>query len=170
MILGINAIHKYLSFVACNARDYKKFNKQLIIGELAGFFAGLFVAESVATINFNGWLISILSSLADYSAAVIGFFIIFYYDNKSSFIELSSLGRIMTIFRIAFGLWPSAVAADIVFLFTRPYFQHLLIYDNFDIGIASMLAHFIAFGAFNLTAVVSRSIFDFYYFNHQTIR
>src|SRR5918911_1598935 len=94
IITGRDAIHKYLHFVACNAKDYKKFNKQLVIGEVAGFFAGLLVAELAATVNFDRWLISILSTLADYSAAITGFFTIFYYDNKSSFIELATLIRI----------------------------------------------------------------------------
>ena len=166
MITGRNAIHKYLHYVASNAKEYKKFNKQLIIGEAAGIFAGLLVAELAATVNFDSWLISILSTLADYSAAITGFFTIFYYDNKSSFIELATLVRIKRISSMALALWPSVLAADIVFLLIRPYIQHLLLDNNFDIGITSVLAHFLAFSAFNLTAIFSKSIFDFYYSNH----
>ena len=163
-----NSIHQYLHFVACNAKDYKKFNKQLVIGEVAGFIAGLLVAELAAVVNFDGWLISILSSLADYSASMTGFFVIFYYDNKSSFIELNSIVRIKRISCMALGLWPSVLAADIIFLLVRPYIQHLLLGNNFDVGITSALAHFLAFGAFNLTAILSRSIFDYYYSTHAT--
>jgi hypothetical protein len=163
MITGRNTIHQYLHFVARNAKDYRKFNKQLVIGELAGFIAGLLVAEFAAVVNFDGWLISILSSLADYSASMSGFFVIFYYDNKSSYIELNSLVRIKRISGMALALWPSVLAADIVSLLVMSYIQHLLLGNNLDVGITSALAHFLAFGVFNLTAILSKSIFDFYY-------
>ena len=67
---------------------------------------------------------------------------------------------------MAIGLWPSVLAADVVFLLIRPYIQHLLLDNNFDVGITSVLAHFLAFGAFNLTAILSKSVFDFYYYSH----
>jgi hypothetical protein len=98
---------------------------QIVIGEVAGFFAGLLVAELAATVNFDAWLISTLSSLADYSASMSGFFIIFYYD-KPFCIELIFLVRIKRISGMALALWPSVLAADIVFLLIRPYIQHLL--------------------------------------------
>jgi hypothetical protein len=165
-ILERKVIYKYLQFVARNAKDYKNFNKQLIIGEIAGFIAGLIVAELEAASNFDGWQISIFSSIADYAAAITVFFIIFYHDNKFSIIELDTRIRVKRILKIALGLWPSVLAADIVFLLIRPSIQYLLLSHNLDIGVTSVLAHFSAFGAFNLTAIFSRSMFDFHHSNH----
>lgn len=161
-----NAISRYLQFVACNAKDYKKFNKQLVIGEAAGFVAGLLVAELLASavlFHSGEWLISIASSVADYAAAIVGFFVVFYYDNKPPFITLAPLQRVKKISKMALSLWPSVLAADIVFLLIRPYIQYLLLANNIDVGITSVMAHFLAFGAFNLTALLSRSLFDYYY-------
>jgi hypothetical protein len=166
----METLQKYLQFIANNAREYKKFNKQLIVGELAGFFAGLLVAEvSNATIHglaSGEWVVSILSSIADYAAAIGGFFVVFYYDNKSSFAGLSAWTRLKRIWKTALSLWPSVVAADIVFLLVRPYIQFQLLNSNIDVGITTVLAHFVAFGAFNLVAILSKSVFDFYRYSN----
>lgn len=163
-------IQKYLQFVARNAKDYKKLNKQLVISEIAGFFAGFLVTEmalaSPALLynSSNGeWLVSILSTVADYAAAIVGFLVIFYYDNKPSLTEFSTFARVRKVSRMALDLWPSVVSADIVFLLVRPYMQFLLLSNNIDVGVTSAVAHFVAFGAFNLVAVLSKSVFDFYY-------
>ena len=165
----IRAFHKYLQFLACKARDYKRFNKQLIIGELAGFLAGLLVAEvasaTITDINEGEWVVSILSSIADYATSIGGFFAVFYYDNKSSVEGLSTWKRLKRIWRMALSLWPPVVAADIVFLLIRPYIQFQLLSSNIDISVTTVVAHFVAFGAFNLVAILSKSIFDFYLYS-----
>lgn len=164
----MGTIRKYLQFIASNAKDYKKFNKQLVIGEIGGFFSGLLVAEIANALigsSDGGWLISILSSVADYAAAIGGFFVVFYYDNESSMMDLSRGKRIKIIGRMALSLWPSVVAADIIFVMIRPYVQFQLLSNNIDVGITSVLAHFVAFGAFNLVAILSKSIFDFYHYS-----
>lgn len=160
-MMARKAIQKYLHFLAHNAQEYKKFNKQLLIGELAGFLAGFIVAELVNALSGNEWLVSVLSSIADYGAAITGFFIIFYYDQKPSYLQFNRLARLSKISRMVLSLWPSVLAADIVFLLVRPYMQLILLDAGIEVGITSTISHFIAFGAFNLVAIISKSLLDY---------
>ena len=154
-------IQKYLHFLATNAKEYKKFNKQLLIGELAGFLAGFLVAEVVNALSGGEWLVSVLSSIADYGAAIAGFFIVYYYDQKPSYLHLNKTARVSKISRMALCLWPSVLVADIVFLLVRPYVQLILLDSGFEVGITSAVSHFVAFGAFNLAAIISKSLLDY---------
>jgi hypothetical protein len=70
--------------------------------------------------------------------------------------------RVQKVCMMALRLWPSVAAADIVFILVRPYVQYLLLGINIEAGITSVIAHFVAFAAFNLTAIFSRSIIDFW--------
>jgi len=58
-------------------------------------------------------------------------------------------------------LWPSVLAADIVFRLVRPYMQLILLDAGIEVGITSTISHFIAFGAFNLVAIISKSLLDY---------
>lgn len=155
------AIQRYLHFLAANAKEYKKFNKQLLIGELAGFLAGLLVAEVVDVLGGDEWLVSILSSIADYGAAITGFFVIYYYDQKPSYLHLDKMARVSKISRMGLRLWPSVLIADIVFLLVRPYTQLILLDVGFEVSVTSTVSHFVAFGAFNLAAIISKSLIDY---------
>lgn len=155
-------IRQYISYLASNARKYKTFNKQLAIGEIAGIAAGLLVAELATAAALGEAGISIASAAADYLAALAGFLTIFYLDNRGQFMQLGRGKRVQKVCVMALHLWPSVAAADIVFLFVRPYAQYLLLGAGVEAGITSVIAHFTAFAAFNLTAIFSRSIMDFW--------
>ncbi|HEX6561492.1 MAG TPA: hypothetical protein VF016_05630, partial [Nitrososphaera sp.] len=58
-------IRQYISYLAGNARKYRTFNKQLVVGELAGIAAGLLVAELAIAIALDEAGVSIASSAAD---------------------------------------------------------------------------------------------------------
>jgi hypothetical protein len=155
-------IYKYFRFLSKNKKVYFHFNKQLLTGELAGFFIGVLVAVIVSSfISADEFLVSSFSSVADYAASILGFLVIFYFDNKSLYIELNTNKRVKKILRLALGLWPSIALADIAFIIARPYFHYLLLTNGIDAGIAATIAHFLAFGIFNIVAILSRSIFDF---------
>ena len=53
------------------------------------------------------------------------------------------------------------LVADIVFLLVRPYVQLILLDIGFEVGITSAVSHFVAFGAFNLAAIISKSLLDY---------
>lgn len=154
-------IRQYISYLVHNAKEYKTFNRQLVVGELAGIAAGLIVAELAILMGLEEAGISISSAAADYLAALSGFLAIFYFDNNKQFIQLGRSKRVWRVLVMALRLWPSVAAADIVFIIVRPYVQYLFLGANVEAGIASIIAHFIAFTAFNLTALFSRSIIDF---------
>lgn len=158
----MSPIQKYLRFFARNSKTYIQFNKQLFLGELAGFLAGLAVAELVALwIAGDELAISVLSTGADYSAALSLFLIIFYYDQKASLMHLDKNSRIKKVLGLALRLWPAVAAADVAFLLARPYVHFELLQLNIDVGISATIAHFLAFGLFNLVAIFSRSLLDF---------
>jgi hypothetical protein len=161
IVVVTRAIQKYLHFLAANTKEYKKFNKQLLIGELAGFLAGLLVAEVVNVISRDEWLVSVLSSIADYGAAIIGFFVVYYYDQKPFYLHLDKMARVSKISRMALCLWPSVLVADIVFLLVRPYTQLIMLDMGFEVSVTSTISHFVAFGAFNLAAIISKSLLDY---------
>ena len=154
-------IRQYISYLAYNARKYKTFNKQLVVGELAGIAAGLLVAELAILTDLDKAGISIASAAADYLAALSGFLVIFYFDNRRQFMPLGRGKRVWKVCVMALRLWPSVAVADIVFIIVRPYIQYLFLGANFEAGITAIIAHFVAFAAFNLTALFSRSIIDF---------
>ena len=163
LLSRLQPIKQYVRYLADNARKYKTFNKQLIIGELAGIVAGILVAEIATTIiNLDKEGISIASSAADYLASLTGFLIIFYFDSRDQFMHLRRGKRVQKVCNMALRLWPSVAAADIVFIFVRPYIQYLLLGTGIETGITSIFAHFVAFAAFNLTAIFSRSIMEYW--------
>ena len=155
-------IRQYISYLAGNARKYRTFNKQLVVGELAGIAAGLLVAELAIAIALDEAGVSIASSGADYLAALAGFLVIFYFDSRGQFMQLRRGKRVQKVCVMALRLWPSVAAADIVFIFVRPYVQYLLLGAGIEAGVTSIIAHFAAFAAFNVTAIFSRSIMDFW--------
>jgi hypothetical protein len=158
----MSPIQKYLKFFARNSKTYIQFNKQLFLGELAGFLAGLAVAELVALSAANDeFAISVLSSAADYAAALTIFLVIFYYDQKGSLLHLERNSRIKKVLGLALRLWPAVAAADIAFLLARPYIHFELLHLNVDVVISTTIAHFLAFGLFNLVAIFSRSLLEF---------
>ena len=158
----MSPIQKYLKFFAHNSKTYIQFNKQLFLGELAGFLAGLAVAEFAALWMVDSELaISISSTGVDYSAALTMFLIIFYYDQKASLMHLERNSRIKKVLGMALRLWPAVAAADVAFLLARPYVHFELLQLNIDPGISATVAHFLAFGLFNLVAIFSRSLLDF---------
>jgi hypothetical protein len=58
-------------------------------------------------------------------------------------------------------LWPSVVAADVAFIIVRPSLHYLSLSFGLEAGVAATLAHFLAFGVFNLVAIFSRSLVDY---------
>jgi hypothetical protein len=159
--MASNSIKKYIKFVGSKKPIYFHFNKQLVIGELAGFGAGIGVAEAAAALTQDELAISISSGFADYAGSILGFLAIFYHDSKSRFPELTTKDRFIRVMREAFQLWPSIVAADIAYIFIRPYMHFVLLLSGFEAGVAATIAHFAAFGVFNGVAILSRSIIDF---------
>lgn len=155
-------IRQYISYLAGNAKKYRTFNKQLVVGELAGIAAGLLVAELAIAVALDEAGVSIASSAADYLAALAGFLAIFYFDTRGQFMQLGRGKRVQKVCVMALRLWPSVAAADIVFIFVRPYVQYLLLGAGIEAGVTSIIAHFVAFAAFNVTAIFSRSIMDFW--------
>lgn len=155
-------IQKYIEFFARNSKTYIQFNKQLFLGELAGFLAGLLAAELVvAWATADDFAISIVSTGADYSAALSVFLLIFYYDQKASLLQFERNARIRKVLRLALCLWPAVAAADVAFLIARPYIHYELLQMQIEPGIGATIAHFLAFGLFNLVAIFSRSLLDF---------
>lgn len=154
-------IRDYANFVARNRSAYLSFNKQLLLAELFGFGAGIGVAEFAAFLKADEFQISVHSSIADYSASVLGFLAIFYLDNRPPYMNLSKTERIKKILRKVFSLWPTVAAADLAFILARPYFHYLLLVASIETVLASTIAHFAAFGVFNMVAIFSRSIIDY---------
>jgi hypothetical protein len=189
MLNFITTMHHYLRFLAANRKEYLNFSKQLFVAEIAGFIAGIAVAELFAShssmtttmINYNNnnnsdnFIISASSSAADYLVSLTAFFIIFYRDNSSLYYKGHKKNngsrhhhhrhytfyRLRKVFGMALRLWPSIAVADIAFIITRPYFQYAFLQTGFEPGISAMLAHFVAFSIFNIVAMFSRSIIEF---------
>jgi nitrate reductase NapE component len=155
-------IQKYLKFFSRNSKTYIQFNKQLLLGELAGLFAGLLAAELVASWAMGSdFAISTTSTAADYAAAIMVFLVIFYYDQKKSLMGFERNTRIKKVLRLALSLWPAVAAADVAFLVARPYIHYEMLQIQVDPIISVTIAHFLAFGLFNLVAIFSRSLMDF---------
>lgn len=151
----------YFRFLMHHRRTYIEFNKQLLIGELAGFVAGIGVAEAAASAKLDEIWISGYSSAADYLGSILGFLGVYYADNKRLYESDARTVRIKKILKSALRLWPSVVAADAAFILARPYFHYAALFAGVEAGIAAVIAHFLAFGVFNAVAILSRSIIDY---------
>jgi len=154
-------IRKYFRFIQANRPTYYNFNKQLVLGELAGFVAGVGVAEATSAFTYDEIAISLTSGIADYAGSILGFLALFYRDNRLQYQDLSRKERIMRIMKSALSLWPSVMVADIAYILVRPYAHYLLLLYGLEVGIAATIAHFIAFGVFNSVAILSRSMIDY---------
>lgn len=159
MVAG--TLKEYFKFVHKNRQVYFNFNRQLLIGELLGFGAGVGVAEAVAAFTRDEVAISVSSGAADYIGSILGFLAIYYRDNKAKYSHLDRKGRFKHVLKSAFSLWPSVVAADIAIIFSRPYVHYLLLLSDFEPGISATIAHFVAAGIFNGVAILSRSMIDY---------
>lgn len=165
--MAANTLKKYFRFVQNNTPVYFNFNKQLVMGELAGFGAGVGVAEAAAAITRDEFAISISSGIADYAGSILGFLAVFYRDSKPQYRELDRKERFKRIIKDAFSLWPSVAAADVAYIFARPYIHYILLVSGLEAGVAAAVAHFAAFGVFNGVALLSRSIIDYLRSNKQ---
>jgi hypothetical protein len=159
--MATDMLRKYFSFVHSNRPVYFNFNKQLMIGELAGFGAGVGVAEAAAAVTKDELAISVSSGVADYAGSILGFLAVFYRDSKAQYSELGRKDRFKRITKDAFSLWPSVAAADVAYIFARPYIHYILLVSGLEAGVAATVAHFAAFGIFNGVAILSRSIIDY---------
>ncbi len=162
-----DTIRKYFKFVNRNRPVYFHFNKQLMISELAGFGAGVGLAEAAAAVTRDEFTISVSSGIADYTGSLLGFLGIFYSDNKMQYRELGRKERFKRIMKNAFSLWPSVAAADVAYILARPSIHYILLVSGLEAGIAATIAHFAAFGVFNGVAMLSRSIVDYLRSNRQ---
>jgi hypothetical protein len=156
-----SSFRQYFKFLLAHRSTYVRFNRQLLIGELAGFGAGVAVAEAVASLNGDEFAISAYSSGADYLGSILGFLAVFYADNRSSYHNDSRSARTKKILKDALKLWPSVLAADIAFILVRPYFHYISLTLGLEAGVAATIAHFLAFGVFNGVAILSRSLIDY---------
>jgi hypothetical protein len=157
--LVLQNIKNYFAFVRKNKSDYLLFNKQLVFSEIAGLVLGLIAAE--ASRSFTKIENSLYSGFIDYCASIGFFFIIYYYDNKKYYLDFSRSTRLIKIIKSAFSIWPSIIIADVAYVIARPYFHYVLMTHGLETGLAATVAHFLAFGVFNLIAVVSKSMIDF---------
>ncbi len=155
------SIRQYFRFLLDRRATYVRFNKQLLIGELGGFGAGIAAAEVAASVALDDFAISAYSSAADYSGSVLGFLAIFYLDSRSKFQGVSRTMRIKGTLKDAFRLWPPVLAADVAFILVRPYFHYVMLVLGIEAGVAAIIAHFLAFGVFNCVAIFSRSIIEY---------
>jgi hypothetical protein len=156
-----SSFRQYFKFLLAHRSTYVRFNRQLLIGELAGFGAGVAVAEAVASLNGDEFAISAYSSVADYMSSILGFLAVFYVDNRSSYHNDSRSARTKKILKDALKLWPSVLAADIAFILVRPYFHYISLTLGLEAGVSATIAHFLAFGVFNGVAILSRSLIDY---------
>jgi hypothetical protein len=155
-------IRKYIAFVGRNKTAYIAFGKQLAISEIAGLLVGVIVAELSAYFLFDKKVdVTFYSGIADYAASIVCFLAIYYQDNKEYYREDDNSKRIGKIIKSALRIWPSVVLADIAYIISRPYIHYLLMINGLESGIAATIAHFIAFGIFNVIATFSKSIVDY---------
>ena len=155
------SLRNYFRFLRDRRSAYVQFNKQLVIGELLGFGAGLAAAEGAAFSGMDHVAISGYSSAADYGGSIMGFLGVYYYDQKYLYPEDRGIRRAKKILKDALRLWPSVLAADIAFILVRPSLHYVSLSLGLEAGIAATLAHFLAFGVFNLVAIFSRSLVDY---------
>jgi hypothetical protein len=155
------SLRNYVRYLRDHRSTYLQFNKQLLIGELAGFGSGLLVAEGAASAGLDNYSISAYSSGADYGGSIAGFLAVYYSDHRSSFPDDSWTKRVKKVLKNALKLWPSVLAADISFILVRPSFHYMSLSTGLEAGVAAAIAHFLAFGVFNLVAIFSRSMVDY---------
>ena len=156
-----STLKRYVVFIIANRRIYFVFNKQLLVGGLAGLVSGVAVAEVVSRFTQDEFAISVPSGVADYVASIVGFLIVYYYDNKKQYLYLARNKRIKRTLSDAVSLWPTVVAADVAYLIARPYIHAVLLILGLEAGIAGAVAHFVGVGIFNGTALLSRTIIDY---------
>lgn len=155
------SLGNYFRFLRERRSVYVQFNKQLVIGELLGFGAGVAVAEGAASSGLDHVAISAYSSAADYGGSIAGFLAVYYYDQKKLYPDERGFRRVIKIMKNALRLWPSVLAADIAFILVRPSLHYVSLSLGFEAGVAATFAHFLAFGVFNLVAIFSRSLVDY---------
>jgi hypothetical protein len=159
--MGSSSVRRYFQLLRDRRSIYLRFNKQLLIGELAGFAAGIAAAEVAASASVDDFSISAYSSASDYIASILGFFAVYYSDNRSTYKEQTRCARIKKVTKDAFKLWPSVVAADVAFIIVRPYLHYMTLLLGLEAGLAAAIAHFLAFGVFNCVALFSKSMIDY---------
>jgi hypothetical protein len=154
-------IRRYIVFLAKNKTTYLVFGKELAISEIAGLLVGVIVAEVSAYFLFDKKVdVSLYSAIADYAASIVCFIVIYYQDNKRYYREDKS-ERIIKVIKSAFRIWPSVIIADIAYIICRPYIHYLLMVSGLETGVAATIAHFVAFGIFNVIAIFSKSVVDY---------
>lgn len=159
--MATSLVRRYLGFLASRRSVYLQFNKQLVIGELAGFGAGIAAAQGTGSVGLDQLSISAYSSIADYGGSIAGFLLVYYHDHKETYSDRSGYKKIGAVLHSALRLWPSVIAGDLAFVIARPYVHYVLMSSGLEPSIAAALAHFIAFGLFNLVAILSRSLMDY---------
>ncbi len=155
-------IRRYIVFLAKNKAAYLVFGKQLAISEIAGLLVGIIVAEISSYFLFNKKVdVSLYSGIADYAASIVCFIVIYYQDNKRYYREDDNSKRIRKIIKSVFRIWPSVIIADVAYIICRPYIHYLLMISGLETGVAATIAHFVAFGIFNVIAIFSKSVVDY---------
>jgi hypothetical protein len=158
----IQEIRRYVVYLSKNKTNYFVFGKQLAISEIAGLVIGVIIAEISAYFLFDKKVdVSIYSGIADYAASIVCFFVIYYYDNKRYYIEYKKSERIKKVVKSTLRIWPSVVIADVAYIISRPYIHYLLMVSGLESGVAATIAHFAAFGIFNIIAIFSKSMVDY---------
>jgi hypothetical protein len=152
---------RYFKFLVSRKSVYLTFNKQLFIAELAGFVAGVLVAEAAASMTRDEVEISLYSSISDYVGSVLAFILIYYRDTVHLYKEDVFRIRFWKVLKSLKGLWLPVLSADIAFLIARPYIHYVMMQTGFDPGVAGGIAHFLAFGVFNVVAIFSRSMYEY---------
>lgn len=155
------SIGRYFRYLSSRKRVYLTFNKQLLIAELAGFVAGIIVAEVAASLTKADATVSVYSAIADYAGSVLAFVAIYYRDTANAYMDDTRRTRVRKVLKSLSGLWLPIIVADVAFLIVRPYFQYLLMVNDIGPGLAGGIAHFAAFGVFNIVAIFSRSIYEY---------
>lgn len=159
--MAASSVRGYLKFLISQRSTYVQFNKQLLLGELAGFGAGIAAAEAAAVGGYGNLEISAYSSIADYGGSTAGFLAVYYSDHKSLHLQEKGYRKLKSLVVNAMRLWPSVVTADIAYIIARPYIHYVSMSSGLEAGIAATIAHFLAFGVFNVAALVSRSVIDY---------
>lgn len=156
------AIKKYMRFIHANRRIYFVFNRQLLVGGLAGLLSGIAVAEAVALFTKDEIAISVSSGTVDYAFSILGFLAVYYHDNKSQYLCIARKSeRAWRVTKSALSLWPTVLAGDIAYVIARPYVHSIFLLLGIEAGVAAGMAHFVGVGIFNGVALLSRSIIEY---------
>lgn len=157
------SISGYFKYLAKNKKEYINFNKQLLIADGIGVASGFAAAELTASATKDEATISGISSAVDYIVSILGFLLIWYLDKKKEprYKKMEFWKRLKKITWSALRLWPSVALGDVAFIFSRPIAHYQLLLTGIEPGIASIIAHFIAFLTFNVVATISRSLVDY---------